>query len=133
MVVHCWIRYHSSILLSAYSLIPFYLTFSTIYTTTTTLVISLCYSIIGMVIDRNLLLKFIVCYESFLLVFLLKILLSSTNISFVYLIISFSTMQLIFIPAIIPGRLRTKRFITVNDGPTKDSIDYFITSSYNTN
>ena len=44
------------------------------------LVITLSYSIIGMVIDRNLLLKFIVCYESFLLVFLLKILLSSTNV-----------------------------------------------------
>ena len=108
MVVHCWIRYHSSILLSAYSLIPFYLTFSTIYTTTTTLVISLCYSIIGMVIDRNLLLKFIVCYESFLLVFLLKILLSSTNISFNYYFNYFNFFQNFL--SVKHGTLRNVKF-----------------------
>ena len=44
------------------------------------------FSIIGMIIDRNLLLKFIICYELFLLVFLLNMLFSSINV-FIFIII----------------------------------------------
>ena len=54
----------------------------------------LVFSIIGMIIDRNLLLKFIICYELFLLVFLLNMLFSSINvfINFIILLVLFNSV-----------------------------------------
>ena len=53
------------------------------------------FSIIGMIIDRNLFLKFIICYELFLLVFLLNMLFSSINV-FIFTIILLVLFNTVF-------------------------------------